>query len=106
MCHIRTLSQVGETLVTQAACCGVIHIWHNNLILRLGITGLRNFSKFLNGILFEADCVEFPGGEWKVIIDTPSPEIRFALGQNEFSDFRDAMEQALLMHEVYVIMEN
>lgn len=66
---------------------------------------LRGFSDFLEEILFETDCVEFPGGEWKVIIHTPNPEISFAFNHEEFLDFKCAVQQAFYMNEVYVIME-
>ncbi len=106
MCKIRTLSREGETLITQSVCCGDIQIWHNNLILRLNAPALRGFSDFLNDILFDTDCVEFPGGEWKIIIHTPNPEISFAFNHREFLDFKYAIQQALYMSEVYDILTN
>ncbi|MGO3108101.1 DUF6686 family protein [Sphingobacterium sp. JB170] len=95
MCKLKTLSREGKTTITQTTCCQIIHIWHSNLILRLDAQALSDFSRFLDEVLFETACVEFPDGEWKVIIHTPNPEISFAFDEWEFADFKTAVHDAL-----------
>jgi len=104
MCQTHTLSHKGKTVISQCKECGVLNIWHNNLLLCFSPEQFKSFKNFTAELHTEEHSYAFPDGGERLILCTPNRDINFAFTLNEWEDFNAALEESLYMQEVYQII--
>lgn len=104
MCDIRTLCIKNQAQVSHCVHCQTVFIWHNNLLLNFTPQDFQAFRETMNRQDFYDCCMPFPDGEERVIIHAPSKDISFTFTKDEFADLRDAIDEALLLQQVYELI--
>lgn len=104
MCKTRILSTKDQTVISSCIGCGMYYIWHNNLLLNFTTEAFNSFRDVVQDLPFHNNSLPFPDDEERVILHTPNDDICFAFEYEEFQLFKDAIEEALYMNEVYVLM--
>lgn len=64
-----------------------------------------SFKLVVNSVSFESSCLPFPGGLQKIILHTPNEDISFSFAEEEFELFKEAIEEAIYMKEVYALVQ-
>lgn len=105
MCHIRTLCIKNQSHISHCKYCQTIYLWHNNLLLNFTPEDFRQFRETMNQQEFYDCSLLFPDEEERVIIHAPWRNISFSFTQKEWNDLKGAMDEALLMHEVYDLIK-
>ena len=105
MCQSLILSQKGKTVISHCAECGTLNIWHQNLLLCFSTEQFRAFGAFSVEMDFSERAHPFPDGEDRAILCTPNKDINFAFTQDEWEDFKEAMEEAVYMEQVYQLFK-
>lgn len=105
MCQTKILSWKDQTLISQCDECQVIYIWHNNLMLSLNKDEFFSFKRTVGGLSFYKHCLPFPDGEERVILRTPNQDISFVFAYEEYELFKDSIDEAIHMTEVYALMQ-
>lgn len=104
MCKTRVLSTKGDTLISTCVGCKVFYLWHNNLLLNFTEQAFMSFREVVEGMPFNNNCLPFPDMEERIILHTPNEDICFAFCYDEFEDFKEAINEAIYMNEVYALM--
>ncbi|WP_316835171.1 DUF6686 family protein [Pedobacter nutrimenti] len=104
MCKTRVLSSRGNTVLSSCTGCGVYYLWHNNLLLNFTEEALLSFREVVNSLPFEDNSLPFPNGEERIVLNTPNHDICFAFEEDEFEEFKIAIDEAIYMNEVYQLM--
>lgn len=87
MCENRILSQRGQTIISHCQACGMLNIWHQNLLLALTPEQFNSFRKFTEELDFEERSHPFPDGTERAILCTPNRDINFVFTWDEWQDF-------------------
>lgn len=90
--------------VSQCLHCHVLFIWHQNLLLSFTPEKFKSFRRTINSIEYEAHSNYFPDGKERAIVSTPNPEISFAFTSDEWTVFKDALNEGAYMQEIYALM--
>ncbi|MFA6087847.1 DUF6686 family protein [Mucilaginibacter sp.] len=101
MCETRILTQYGATTISHCVECGMINIWHNNLMLCFTPEQFKLFQKFATEMEFDDRSFPFPDGSDRLVLCTPNSDINFVFSDTEWEDFNAAMVEAQYMQEVY-----
>ena len=101
MCETRILTQNGATTISHCSECGMINIWHQNLMLCFTPDQFRLFQQFAKEMNFESRCFPFPDGSERLVLCTPHNDINFVFDETEWKGFNAAMIEALYMQEIY-----
>ena len=101
MCETRILTQKGQSVISHCADCGMINIWHQNLMLCFTPEQFSSFHRFTQEMEFDDRCFPFPDGSERVVLCTPNRDINFVFTDTEWDDFNAAMLEAMYMMEVY-----
>jgi hypothetical protein len=104
MCDIKTLCIKNQAHISHCAHCQTVYIWHNNLLLNFSPKDFQLFHETLLQQRFYDCCMLFPDGEERVVVHSPCRDISFTFTQAEWQDMRDAMEEAVLMQQVYELI--
>lgn len=104
MCATRVLSTRGQTVLSSCMGCGVYYLWHNNLLLNFTESAFKSFREVVNSLPFEQNSLPFPDGEERIVLHTPNDDISFAFDEDEFEEFKIAIDEAIYMNEVYMLM--
>jgi len=81
-----------------------MNIWHANLLLNFGRKEFLSFNKVIHSLNFWDHSHPFPDGSERIILRTPNPDISFTFEETDFELFKEAVEEALYMSEVYALM--
>jgi hypothetical protein len=101
MCETRLLTQCGAAVISHCPDCGMLNVWHQNLLLVFTPKQFETFYQFTTELNFDDRCFPFPDGSLRVILCTPNRDINFVFNQTEWVDFNSAMTEALYLQEVY-----
>ena len=101
MCETRILTQKGQSVISHCADCGMINIWHQNLMLCFTPEQFMSFHRFTQEMDFEDRCFPFPDGSDRVVLCTPNRDINFVFTDIEWEDFNASMLEAMYLMEVY-----
>ncbi|MGO1595937.1 MAG: DUF6686 family protein [Sphingobacterium sp.] len=104
MCKTRILSQKESTIIVQCVNCDVLNIWHNNLLLNFSMREFRSFKRIVNNLSFPDRSLSFPDGKRRIILRTPNDDISFTFDIEEFKVFKETIDEAIYMAEVYAMM--
>lgn len=104
MCDIRTLCIKNTAQISHCMHCQTVFIWHSNLLLNFSPQDFQFFRETMNRQDFVDCCMVFPDGAERVIIHAPCKDISFTFTQDEFNDLRDAIDEALLLQQVYELI--
>lgn len=104
MCKTRVLATRDQTVISSCVSCGMYYIWHNNLVLNFSSSAFDSFQGLVNGLDFHSSSLPFPDGEERVVLHTPNEDISFAFDEEEFESFKNAIDEAVYMKEVYVLV--
>jgi hypothetical protein len=104
MCETKILTQKGPTVISHCPECGMLNIWHQNLLLCFTPSQFISFQRFTNDMGFEDRCFPFPDGSERVVLCTPNRDINFVFTEEEWNDFNAAMIESLYMLEVYSLV--
>lgn len=104
MCQTRILSSKDSVVVSQCLHCGVLFIWHNNILLNFTPGKFDAFRNAVGRLKFYECCSAFPDGEERAIISTPNPEISFTFTIEEWQTLKEALDEAVFMQEIYSMM--
>lgn len=105
MCETKVLARKGAVLVSRCANCGTIYIWQNNLVLNFSDAQFVSFKKFVYEMDFAERSLPFPDGEERAVLRTPDNNISFAFTDDEWHDFKSALDEAGCMMEIYRLIE-
>lgn len=101
MCETRPLSNNEETVVSYCVHCDTIYLWHNNLLLTFNPEEFTAFHAALNRMEFEECCLLFPDYIERLIMHSPVHNVRFTFTAPEWRQLKQAVEDALVMQQVY-----
>jgi hypothetical protein len=101
MCKTRVLAQSGTAVICDCPECGMISIWHQNLMLSFTPGQMAEFHQFTRELKFDDRSFPFPDGSERAVVCTPNQDINFVFTKNEWRDLNSAMAEALCLHEVY-----
>lgn len=104
MCKTRVLSTKGETVISSCVGCKMYYLWHSNLLLNFTAEGFESFREVVNSLPFQKNSLPFPDDVERIILHTPNDDICFAFCYDEFETFKAAIDEAVYMNEVYVMM--
>lgn len=104
MCKTRVLSTKGDTVVSSCVGCKMYYLWHSNLLLNFTKEAFDSFREVVNSLPFHSNSLPFPDGEERIILHTPNDDICFAFCHDEFETFKTAIDEAMYMNEVYMLM--
>ncbi len=104
MCQTRILSQSETIVISVCQRCKLIYLWNNNLLLTVSEQKFRSLYNTIKYIDFDACSIPFPDGEFRAIIATPGNEVNMTLGFEELEHFKDLMQEAEYMLDVYALM--
>ncbi|GAA4341458.1 hypothetical protein GCM10023149_53790 [Mucilaginibacter gynuensis] len=63
------------------------------------------FRNFTEEVDYEELTYPFPDGTERIILRTPNRDINFTFSVDEWHSFRQAMDEALYMREVYMLID-
>lgn len=104
MCSTRVLAWKEHTIVSECTECLHINIWHANLLLNFSKSDLLSFKKVIHGLNFWDHSHPFPDGSERIILRTPNSDISFTFEETDFELFKEAVDEAIYMSEVYALM--
>jgi len=104
MCKTRVLTQKGQTVISHCPECHMLNIWHQNLLLCFTPEQFRSFKNVAIEMAFEERAYPFPDGEERLILCTPHHDINFAFTTDEWEDFKECLEEAVYMQDIYEII--
>lgn len=104
MCENRTLAQVAQAHISQCMNCKAVFLWHGNLLLNFSQDDFVQFSQALHKRDFGDYSVPFPDQEDRVIMHSPCQDISFTFTRSEWADMKAAVNEALLMQQVYALI--
>ncbi|RYZ98376.1 MAG: hypothetical protein EOP47_19470 [Sphingobacteriaceae bacterium] len=73
-------------------------------MLCFDVEQLRAFRQFTENWEYEDYTHDFPDGCERIILRTPNRDINFAFTLEEWELFKEAMDEALFMREVYALL--
>ena len=101
MCETKILTQKGSTVISHCADCGMLNIWHQNLMLCFTPEQFGQFKVFTRELEFDDRSFPFPDGSERLVLCTPNRDINFVFTETEWDDFNEAMVEASYLIEVY-----
>ena len=104
MCKTRVLSTKGDTVVSSCMGCKMYYLWHNNLLLNFTSEAFESFRAVVNSLPFHKNSLPFPDDVERIILHTPNDDICFAFCYDDFETFKQDIDEAMYMNEVYVLM--
>lgn len=104
MCDTRTLAQTGQAHISQCQHCKMIFLWHGNLLLSFAPDDFLQFRTTLHQRKFDDYALPFPDAAERVIMHSPCHDISFTFTKAEWADMLAAVEEALLMQQVYALI--
>ncbi|SEK45461.1 hypothetical protein SAMN04488505_101231 [Chitinophaga rupis] len=104
MCETRILSRKGQMRIGHCVHCKTVFLWHGNVLLHFTPNDFVQFSETLGHREFCDHSLPFPDDEERVIIHTPCQDISFTFTKAEWETLRAAVEEALLMQQVYALI--
>lgn len=104
MCKTLVLSTGKHTAITHCPCCKVYYIWHNNLVLNFTQHDFNNFKHIIDHAAFDETSLPFPDKEERILLRTPNEDISFAFTYPELESFKELLNEAIYMKEVYELM--
>ncbi|RYY35906.1 MAG: hypothetical protein EOP46_08400 [Sphingobacteriaceae bacterium] len=105
MCESTILSTKAATVISYCKCCETLYTWHNNLMLCFTITQFKAFKKYTEGLDLEDMLHDFPDKCERIILRTPNKDISFTFTLGEWYYFKQAMDEAIYMLEIYALIE-
>ena len=106
MCDTKVLSQRGDTHISVCHKCKTYYIWQQSFVLTFTP---GKFADFLNIIKSNGDELffsSFADGEFRLILKTPYPDIVFSFNEEQWQNFRDALQESYYMNEFYSMLNN
>ncbi|WCT10226.1 DUF6686 family protein [Mucilaginibacter jinjuensis] len=104
MCETRVLAQSGTAVICDCPECGMMSIWHQNLMLSFTPDQMAAFHQFTSELNFDDRSFPFPDGSERAVVCTPNQDINFVFTKTEWRDLNVAMGEALQMYEVYKLL--
>lgn len=101
MCETRILTQRGSTVISDCRECGMVNLWHQNLMLCFTPEQFHSFQNFAKELEFDDRSFPFPDGSERLVLCTPHNDINFVFGEDEWEGFNAAMLEALYLLDVY-----
>lgn len=92
-------------MVSRCVSCGIIYLWHKNLLITYSNKEFSNFKSVMDQLYFEECSVGFPDGQERIIVRTPYKNISFSFDLREWLEFRDMIDEASYMNDVYSLLE-
>lgn len=92
--------------VAQCAGCKRIGLYYKNLLIGFEPKDFKAFGRSYSKINFNASAVMFPDGFKRIVIDTCHHDIQFNFTGEEFEEFKDMLQQAIIMVEAHQIIRS
>ncbi|RVU01472.1 hypothetical protein EOD41_05775 [Mucilaginibacter limnophilus] len=105
MCESTILSTKAATVISFCKCCNTLYIWHNNIMLSFTAEQFKSFKKYSEDLDLEDMLHDFPDMCERIILRTPHRDISFTFTLGEWYYFKEAMDEALYMLEIYSMIE-
>lgn len=104
MCETRILNNGQEAVVSYCVHCKSIYFWYNNLLLTFNRDSFLVFRDMVNEMEFEDCATVFPDGVERAVMHSPCRSIRFTFTYGEWIRMKKAIEEAVLMEQVYACL--
>lgn len=101
MYNNRLLSHKRSSQISKSLAEDTFYLQHHNLMLYFTAERFKEFNYLLHQYKFEDNSFLFPDGEERIIIQSPERDIRFVFTEEEFEDLKFAVEEAMLMDQIY-----
>lgn len=101
MCDIRPLCIKNRAHISHCANCQTVYIWHNNIVLNFTPKDFQLFHEAMERQDFYDCSMMFPDGEERVVVHSPCRDISFTFTLPEWLNMKDAMNEAMLLQQVY-----
>lgn len=105
MCVNKLLAQCGSTVIHHCPDCGMLNVWHNNLLLCFTPEQFNAFYNFAAELNLNERIFLFSDGSERLILCTPNTDINFVFTLFEWQEFKSAMAEAYYMHEINSILK-
>ncbi|KYG75196.1 hypothetical protein AWW68_10335 [Roseivirga spongicola] len=107
VCKTEPVNLVEEHFIhiSMCKCCKRIGLHYTNLLCSFRILGFKSFASSIIRTNFNYNAVYFPDQTNRIIISTCHQDIQFCFTEPEFYDFQHAMNEALLMLEVHIAIQ-
>jgi len=106
MCETVILSKRGGAVIGQCVECKILTLWLNNLLLNFSPSQFKFFKDFTIRLDIEQSLFPFPDGEERFVLRTPHNDICMTFSTDEWDNFKEAMEEAEYMMQVYDLMKS
>ncbi|MDQ1148589.1 hypothetical protein QE382_000573 [Sphingobacterium zeae] len=106
MCDTKILSQRGDTHISVCLKCQTYYIWQQSFVLTFTKNKFVDFLNMTRSTGDELFFSSFPDGEFRLIMKTPYPDIVFSFDEEQWQNFRDALQESYYMNEFYGMLNN
>lgn len=104
MCQSTILNTKGNTIISYCPKCQNHYVWQSSFLLSFSLFQFQCFASDIENCKVEKEYVRFPDGTWRTFLETPLQEILLTFTEDEWRDFRNAVQEAYYMREVYDII--
>ena len=91
--------------VSRCAGCERIGLHYRNLLVGFDPEQFEAFSTSICNIDFKSSAVKFPNGLEHIIVNTCHQDIQFCFTQEEFEEFQEVLQQALIILDARQIVK-
>ena len=92
--------------VARCTTCGRIGLYYKNILLGFNPADFHAFTRSIHAVTFDKSAVDFPDGQKHLVMNTCHKDIQFTFTREEFEEFQDLLQQAVLLLETKVILGN
>ena len=92
--------------IAQCMGCKRIGLYYKNLLVSFDPQDFRAFSRSFSKINFKTSAVVFPDGFKHIVMDTCHQDIQINFIEEEFEEFKDILQQAMIILEAHRIVNH
>jgi len=80
-------------------------VWHQNLLIQFASLDFSDFLNHIKTYSFFERAISFPDGETRLVIQSPAEELCLVFEEEEWEQFKHALEEALYLGTVYDLLK-
>ena len=104
MCQSTVLNTKGNTIVSYCPKCQNCFICQNSFLLTFSSFQFEWFASEIAYRKLDNEFVRFPDGNIRTYLETPMKEVLLTFTEYEWMDFKQAIQEAYYMREVFEII--
>lgn len=104
MCQSTILNTKGNTIISYCPTCQNCFIWQNSFLLTFSSLQFSCFASEIACEKLDKEFFRFPDGNSRTYLETPMKEVLLTFTAYEWMDFKEAIQEAYYMREVFEII--